>query len=173
MALARSLIPIGDRKMSYPAYMTDEQLRTDGFVVSPDNPNLAHSILYPTLSYRHRCPSCGMWSGLTDGLCRQCHQGKKPIKITKQYYKLYLCCDDETCPIRQQAFSILREAGIDPTRPRYEKIGIDLALLKTFSEEKRVQFFDTINNISVSKHGARKLRHEGSKMRSKLPKSKS
>jgi hypothetical protein len=154
--------------------MTDEQLRTYGFVVFPDDPNKARSELYPHLSYRHRCPSCGMWSGLRDGVCVQCHQGKKPIRITKQYYKLYLCCDDETCPIRQQAFSILREAGIDPNRLRYEKIGdcIDLALLQTLSEEKRADFFDTINNISVSKHGARKLRHEGSKTRSKLPKSK-
>ena len=161
--------------MSFPKYMDDEELRTYGFVLCPDNENEAYCELYPNLSRRHRCSSCGMWSSVTGGkqlVCPQCSQRKNPIRVTKQYFKLYLCCHDDTCPTREQAFQILQQAGLDTHWRSHDRFGeyVSLELLMRCSDEERIEFFEIINDYSVSKFGARKLCHPNSKSRSKLPK---
>jgi hypothetical protein len=89
--------------MSFLTTMTTEQLAQNGFDISPTNPDLAISRLYPHLSFRHRCQQCGNWSRVTNGKCSQCFVGKPPLRPTRQYYKLYLgCCDDDNCPVQRQ-----------------------------------------------------------------------
>ena len=167
--------PDGGDIMSYPGTMNDEQLRTFGFIVSPDNPDLAYHQLYPNLSFRHRCSTCGNWSSGQGGKeleCPQCFQGKTPLQVTNQYFKLYVCCFDDECTIRKQAFAFLREVGVDVKWGCHDGFGeyINLQHLKSFSEEDRIEILLLLNNVSVSKFKARKLAHPGSKMRSKLPK---
>ncbi len=158
--------------------MTDEELVTHGFVVFPDDPTKAYCALYPTLSFRHRCDTCGIWSSLQGNdekmECPQCFTGKKPFKPNKQSFKLYLCCDSDDCPIIQEAFALLRENGINPRWGSYDGFGgyIELDHLRTLPDEQRVRFYLAVNNITVSKYRARLLVHPGSKKKSKLPKTK-
>jgi hypothetical protein len=159
--------------------MNDMQLREFGFRVSEDDPTVAFSELYPNLSFRHKCSDCGMWSSAYSGKdrkkhCPQCYADKTPIKETKQYFKLYACCFDDDCPIRKEASAFLHEMGIDARWPAHDGFGEYFSLdpIKSLSEAERDQFFTTINNVSVSKFGARQLAHPNSKKRSKLPKKK-
>lgn len=159
--------------MSYLKTMTTEQLGQCGFDISPDNPDLAISRLYPSLSVRHRCQKCGNWSSTFNGKCPQCFVDKEPLKPTRQYYKLYLgCCADEKCPIREDARAFLHAAGMETVWRSHDGFGeyVPLGSVKNWPESKRNEFFATINEFSVSKFGARLLTHPGSKRRSKLPK---
>lgn len=161
--------------MSFPKTMTTEQLQEYGFVIDPDNEARAYSELYPDLSCRHRCETCGMWSSVMGGEkleCPQCHQRKPPLRETKQYFKLYACCQDDGCQVRHQAIQILRRVGIDTNWPSHDGFGEywSLYAVKELSDPERSEFFEVVNNLSVSKFGARKLCHPNSKARSKLPK---
>ena len=164
--------------MSYPDFMTDEELVTHGFVVCADNPKKAYSKLYPS-SFRHKCDTCGRWSaGFGNDKkmeCQRCYTERKRFDPTLQSYKLYMCCFDGDCPIRRQALDLLRDAGISVGWPRHERIGEyhSLEQIEGWPEDKRIEFLLTLNNISVSKFRARKLIHPGSKgtkARSRLPK---
>jgi hypothetical protein len=165
--------------MSYPNFMTDEELVTHGFVVFEDNPKKAYSSLYPTFSFRHKCDTCGRWSAVFGNgrrmECVRCFTGGKPFEPTLQSYKLYMCCFEQDCPVRRQALEMLHDAGIELDGPRHEGIGecYSLEQIKDWPEDKRIEFLLTLNNISVSKFRARKLVHPGSKgnnARSRLPK---
>jgi hypothetical protein len=161
--------------MSYPSYMTDEELKVYGFVIDPEKPTTAYSELYPNFSFRHRCETCGIWSAVFGGTimeCPRCYQGKEPFKVTLQSYKLYVCCFDPECAIRKAAMPILWEADIDAKWPSHDGYGeyYNLASLKTASKEKQECFFMSIRNLCVSKFRAMKLTHPGKKERSKLPK---
>ena len=165
--------------MSYPDFMTDEELVTHGFVVFEDNAKKAYSKLYPTISFRHKCDTCGLWSALYGNEKkmerRRCFTGSKPFEPTLQSYKLYLRCFDENCQVRRHAVELLHEAGIDVGWPRHERIGECYLLeqIKGWPEDRRIEFLLTLNNITVSKFRARKLVHPGctgSNARSRLPK---
>lgn len=154
--------------MSYPRTMNDEQLCTFGFVISPDNPDVAYHQLYPNLSFRHRCSTCGNWSSGHGGEeleCPQCFQRKKPLQPTNQYFKLYMCCVEEDCTIRKQAFAFLQEVGVDVKWRCQDGFGeyVDLQHLKSLPEEERIEVFLALNNVSISKFGARKLAHPGTR----------
>jgi len=160
--------------MSYPKHMNDEELVTFGFAVSPDDPSLAYHKLYPELSVRHRCSSCGTWSAVVGGkelVCKQCSQGKTPV-VNRQFHKLYLCCNDEDCQTRRRALQMLGEAGCDTVWSNHDGFGeyVSLDPLTSMSSQQRTEFNLTINRFSVSKFGARKVVHPDSKRRSKLPK---
>jgi hypothetical protein len=159
--------------MSYLGTMTGEQLAQNGFDISPDDPNLAICRLYPHLSFRHRCSKCGNWSRLFNGECPQCFMGKKPIKPTKQYFKLYLrCCTDENCAIRAEARGLLRDAGMETVWTHHDGFGeyISLDAVRGWAEAEQHEIFATVNEFSVSKYGARLLCHPKSVSKSKLPK---
>ena len=105
--------------MSYPKYMTDEELAAFGFRVSDDNPTLAKHKLYPNLSVRYRCPSCNLWASTMKGgttlVCEQCHQGGRKVDTEKQFRKLYQCCTSQGCPTWDAAKQLLREHGVEIT----------------------------------------------------------
>ena len=136
-------------------------------------PNLAVCRLYPNLSVRHRCEKCGNWSSATNGKCAKCFVGKKPLKPTRQYYKFYLgCCGNENCSVRKEAKAYLASEGLDTTWLCHDGFGeyVSLKPIQEWDETDRNDFFDAINDFSVSKYGARLLCHPDSKKRSKLPK---
>jgi hypothetical protein len=159
--------------MSYLGTMTTEQLGQNGFDISPDNPDLAISRVYPNLSMRHRCQKCGNWSRIINGKCAQCFVGKEPLKPTRQCYKFYLhCCAAEDCPTRREALAFLSSSGMDTRWRSGDGFGeyISLEPIRSWAEAERSEFFATINEFSVSKFGARLLCHPNSNRRSKLPK---
>jgi len=159
--------------MSYLGTMTTEQLAHNGFYVSPDNPRLAINKIYPHLSVRHHCQTCGNWSRGFNGKCPQCHKGSKPLQPTKQHFKFYYqCCRDEDCPVRKDAFRYLQSCGLDTKWTCHDGSGggyVDLAPIREWDEEKRNDFYEEINCFSVSFNKARKLKHPDSKAKSKLP----
>lgn len=159
--------------MSYLKTMTTEQLEQNGFKISPDDPDLAVSRLYPNLSVRHRCRKCGNWSMTSNGKCPQCFVGKKPLKATRQYYKFYLhCCGDKNCGVRREAMSFLGAKGMETLWLEHDGYGAHVSLqpVRSWDEEERSEFFSSLNEFSVSKYGARLLVHPGSTQRSRLPK---
>ena len=135
--------------MSYPDFMTDEELVTHGFVVCEHNPKKAYSTLYPTLSFRHKCDTCGRWSAVFGNErkmeCLRCFTGRRPFEPTLQSYKLYMCCFEEDCLVRRQALELLRDAGIAVGWPRHERNGdcYSLEQIKDWPEEKRTEFLLT------------------------------
>ncbi len=163
--------------MSYPAYIHTEELNRYGFDINPDDPREAISRLYPTLSFRYQCDGCGVWSsafgGRTGMFCLRCSTGKAPHQITRQTYKLYFCCNDHDCGLRQQVFQFLSESGLELTALCHDGYGgyVDLAPIRELGEEEQEHFFLQLNNFTVSKFRARKIVHPGKPARSKLPKS--
>lgn len=163
--------------MSYPAYIHTEELNRYGFDINPDNQREAISRLHPTLSFRYQCDKCGVWSSAFGGLhgmfCVRCNSGKTPHQITRQTYKLYLCCTDHECELRHRAFQFLSDYGLELVATCHDGYGeyVDLAPIKELGEEEQEHFFLQLNNFTVSKFRARKMTHPGKPARSKLPKS--
>ncbi len=172
--------------MGYPGTMTTRQLRWYGFVIQqppPGNPPMAVSELYPNLSARWQCSKCGNWSQShgngKDFHCPQCFTRKKPLKSTRQHWKLYLCCDDGDCPTWREAMALLKEyrievngiGGIDTSSDGTGSY-VDMSGIEDLPLLQLDEFFDRLNMLSVSKRLGRKLNHPGSKDRSKLPKRK-
>lgn len=159
--------------MSYLKTMTLEQLGQYGFDISPDDSSLAVCRLYPNLSVRHRCEKCGNWSSVTNGKCPRCFVRKNPQKPTGQYFKFYLsCCSNDNCSVRKEAMVYLASEGMDTVWLCHDGFGryVSLKPIQEWDETDRTEFFDAINDFSVSKYGARLLCHPDSKQRSKLPK---
>lgn len=159
--------------MSFIGTMTTEQLEQNGFHVSQVDPNLAVSKLYPNFSVRHRCEKCGNWSRSYNGQCPRCFIGRPPLKTTKQYYKVYTnCCTNKDCEFRLEATAFLNSAGMDTKWPFHDGNGeyVSLLPIKSWSEELQCEFFADLNEVSVSKFGARLLAHPKSNTRSKFPK---
>ena len=163
--------------LSYPAYIHTEELNRYGFAINPDNPRQAVHTIYPTLSCRWQCDKCGVWSSSIGGLrgmfCLRCVTDRKPHTVTNQTYKLYHCCNDRECVVRQQAEQFLGGYGIELLWGSHDGYGgyYDLKPVKELDEEEQEHFFLQLNAISVSKFRARKMVHPGTKARSKLPKS--
>lgn len=159
--------------------MTDEELFAFGFEVTPDNPFLARHKLYPRLSVRYRCPSCNLWASTMKGgkqlVCEQCHKGGTPIKKSKQFEKLYECCTDRNCETWREVLQLFHHLDV-PIINCHDGFGayLQIQIPDTWSVEERLQFHAKINDYSVSKFGARKVKcHRTAKLRSKLPKSRS
>lgn len=170
----------GGFALSYLSTLTTAQLEEEGFAIDEDNPRRATHTIYPNLSVRHQCEECGNWSALFGGAkmrCLQCNTGKPATKETLQYWKVYLCCNDDDCPVRREAFQFLCKYGLREQTEwrRSERIGecVDISKLKdTLSEEQRSEFFAMLNEFTVSKFASRLLVHPDSKKTSKLPKRK-
>ena len=144
--------------MSYPDFMTDEELVTHGFVVCEDNPKKAYSTLYPNFSFRHKCDTCRpssetkeRWSAYAAS------RGVSPSSRRCSPTSCTCAASRRDCPVRRQAWELLRGAGIKIGWPRHERIGecYSLEQIKDWPEEKRIEFLLTLNNISVSKFSGR------------------
>lgn len=163
--------------MGYPKYMTDEELLVFGFAVCPDNPCLARHKEYPHLSVRYRCPSCNLWASTMKGgkqlVCEQCHKGGKAIRKSKQFAKLYECCGKHDCETWREILNLFDHYEL-PTEKCHDGFGgyLQIRLPDSWSQEQRLQFHTKINDYSVSKFGARKVKcSRTGRLRSKLPKS--
>ena len=155
--------------MSYPKYMDDEQLRAFGFVVSPDDPREAYHKLHPNFSRRHRCSKCRIWASVVTGgeehVCDRCRLGRQRA-VNRQYSKLYVCCDRDECPTRQETLHLLCSHGID-AELQHDGFGEFFSLedAKSISAGERCELQDKIAAHSMSKFGGRKLVHPGSRRR--------
>jgi hypothetical protein len=165
----------GTSEMSYPKYMTDEQLSAFGFEVLPNNSMHAQHKLYPRLSIRYRCPSCNLWASRVMGgaelVCEQCAKGGRPIKTAGQFDKLYQCCTDSDCETWAQVVDLLEHYGV-AMEPCHDGFGSyhRLKLPANWSQDERLEFHARIGDFSVSRYGGRKVQcNPRRKMRSKLP----
>ncbi len=161
--------------MSYPKYMTDEQLAAFGFRVLEDNPTMAEHRVFPSLSVRYRCPSCNLWASTMKGgvtlVCEQCHKGGPRIDTEKQFHKLYQCCSDQECETWQAAKMLLREHGVEII-DCHDGFGdyFNLSAIKEWPLTRRLRLHVNINQYSVSKFGARKLQCDSTgELKSQLP----
>ncbi len=161
--------------MSYPSILYGpEDLAAFSFAIDPQNPNVAFSVVYPTLSFRYKCESCGVWADSHNGKCKGCFIGKPPKRQAGQRDKLYLCCDDLGCEVRQEAFSMLGDAGM-PLGIASDGFGatgyVMILFPKDWSEQDRVNFNLKLSGLCVSKFQTRKLDCNPNKnLRSKLAK---
>ena len=162
--------------MSYPKYMTDEQLAAFGFAVDNSAQEFARHTIYPNLSVRYRCPRCDLWASTMKGgatmVCEQCHKGGRKIDTEKQFQKLYQCCSNRDCRTWIEAKNMLRKHSVEIV-DCHDGFGgyLDISSIKEWPVQRRIELHVDINQYSVSKFGARKLQcDQTGKLRSQLPK---
>jgi hypothetical protein len=74
--------------------------------------------------------------------------------------------------VQREARRFLSSSGIEDCGHCFDGYGeyLPFDVIKLWPEEERTEFFEAINDFSVSKFGARLLCHPNSKQKSQLPK---
>lgn len=112
--------------MSLPARLSTEYLKYYGFEPEPNEPHRAKHRRYR--SYRTHCSKCGHWVKSAYGdererLCDVCFRSNNKPPLPEPCSKIYVCCDNDSCPRRESIREVLEQYNTDYLEYCHDGVG--------------------------------------------------